>query len=173
MPGTQKQFIFGMADITWGGEKLPTLGDAAVLKIEPEFIDIESYELGGTYDRIAKSWKVSLEVVFEEETAKVIQMAIPVEELKDNLEAVKGYTDGALGMSLRSKAKELILHPRNMGESKAMDVTIFKAVPTGSYERRYGLEQGKVAVTFTAMLKDGAEAGQPGNYFRVGEEPAA
>lgn len=167
MAAAEKQFIFGMADITWGGEKLPTLGDAAVLKIEPEFIDIESYELGGTYDRIAKSWKVSLEVVFEEETAKVITMAIPVESLG----ASAGYTDGALGMSLRAKAQELVLHPRNMTDT-SMDVTVFKAVPTGSYERRYGLEQGKVAVTFTAMLKDGAEAGKAGNYFRIGDAPA-
>lgn len=161
---TQK-YIFGMADIKWGEQSLPIQGDAAVLNITPEFIDITSYELGGVQDKICKSWNVTLEVVFEEETAEVFSMALPVAtDGNGNLQ------DAALGESLRAKAKELTVHPRSAGASKDFDIVIFKAAPSGTLERRYGLEQGKVAVTFTAMLKDNAAAGQPGNYFKIGSK---
>lgn len=164
---TQK-YIFGMADITWGESPLPIQGDAAVLNITPEFIDITSYELGGVVDKICKSWAITLEVVLEEETAEVFSMALPVStDTNGNL------TDAALGESLRAKAKELVIHPRSAGESKDFDIKIFKAAPSGTLERRYGLEQGKVAVTFTAMLKDGAAPGQPSNYFQIGDKKVA
>lgn len=154
----EQKFIFGLADIKYGDSPIPVQGDAAVLKIEPEYIDINSYELGGVYDKIVKTWNVTLEVVFEQETAEVMGLCVPLNSGKDS----------ALGESLRAKAKELVIHPRSAGESKDFDVTIFKAVSTGSYERKYGLEQGKVAVTFTALLKDGAAPGVAGNFFQIG-----
>lgn len=160
-----QKYIFGLADITWGEEAIPVQGDAAVLNITPEFIDITSYEMGGVVDKISKSWNITLEVVLEEETAAVFSMALPLTaDLKGNL------TDAALGESLRAKAKELKIHPRSAGESKDFDIVIFKAAPSGTLERRYGLEQGKVAVTFTAMLKEDAEPGKPGNYFQIGNK---
>lgn len=165
---TSQKYIFGMADITWGESPIPVQGDAAVLNITPEFIDITSYELGGVQDKICKSWNITLEVVFEEETAEIFQMALPL-----TADSQQNYQDAALGESLRAKAKELVIHPRSAGSSKDFDITIFKAAPSGTLERRYGLEQGKVAVTFTAMLKDGAEAGSPGNYFKIGAKTGA
>lgn len=154
----QQKYMFGLADITYGEGAIPVQGDAAVLKIEPEYINITSYELGGLQDKLVKTWNVTLEVVFEEETAETMGLCVPLTSGKDS----------ALGESLRAKAKKLVIHPRSAGESKDFDVTIFKAISTGSYERKYGLEQGKIAVTFTALIKDGAAAGEAGNFFKVG-----
>lgn len=154
----EQKYIFGLADITYGEGTFPVQGDAAVLKIEPEYIDINSYALGSTYDKLVKTWNVTLEVVFEEETAEVMGLCVPL----------TGGKDSALGESLRAKAKQLVIHPHSAGISKDFDVTIFKAVSTGSYERKYGLEQGKVAVTFTALVKDGATPGVAGNIFQIG-----
>lgn len=159
---TQK-YIFGLADITWGTDALPVLGDAAKLTITPEYIDINSYEMGSIVDKIVKSYQVTVEVVFEEETAKIIQMAIPT-----TADANGNLCDSALGESLRAKAKELLIHPRSAGDSKEFDITIFTAVSTGNYERSYGLEQGKVVCTFTGLVKDGAVPGKLGNIFQIG-----
>lgn len=155
---TTQTYIFGMADITFGDSKLPRLADAAVLKIEPEFIDINSYELGTLADKLVKSYKVTVDVVFEEETAEVMGLALPLTD----------GADSALGESLRAKGKELKIHPRSAGDKTDFDLTIYKAVPSSGLERRYGLEQGKVAVTFEALVKDGAVAGKPDNIFKFG-----
>lgn len=154
----QQNYIFGLCDITYGEAALPVLGDKAVLTIEPEYIDINSYEIGGLVDKLVKTWKVSLDVVFEQETAEVMGLCIPLDAKEDS----------ALGKSLRATGKELKIHPRSAGESEEFDVTIFKAVSTGSYERIYGLEQGYVKVTFNALVKDGAKPGVKGNFFRIG-----
>lgn len=154
-------YIFGLCDITYGESPLPVLGDKATLTIEPEYIDINSYEIGGLVDKLVKTWKISLDVVFEQETAEVMGLCIPLDEKEDS----------ALGKSLRATGKELKIHPRSAGESKNFDITIFKAVSTGSYERVYGLEQGYVKVTFNALVKDGAQAGKKGNFFAIGERP--
>lgn len=154
-------YIFGLADITWGGVKIPTLADKSTLTIAPEYIDINSYEMGGVVDKLAKSYKVTLEVVFQEETPEIISMCIPLNNGQDS----------AVGESLRAKAKELVIHPRKYGDDKSYDVTVFKAISTGSYERVYGLEQGQIKVTFEGLVRDNAEAGKPGNYFRIGEVP--
>lgn len=153
-------YIFGLADITWGGVKIPTLADKSTLTIAPEYIDINSYEMGGVVDKLAKSYKVTLEVVFQEETPEIISMCIPL----------TGGQDSAVGESLRAKAKELVIHPRKYADD-SFDVTVFKAISTGSYERVYGLEQGQIKVTFEGLVRDNAEAGKPGNYFRIGAAP--
>lgn len=160
-----QKYIFGLADITWGEEAIPVQGDAAVLNIEPVMTEIKSYELGGVVDKIITSWNISLEVALEEETADVFSMALPVStDTQGNL------IDAAMGESLRAKAKALKIHPRSAGAIKDFDILIFKAAPSGTLERRYGLEQGKVVVTFTALIKDLAEAGKPGNYFQIGNK---
>lgn len=158
MAAQQQNYIFGLCDITYGEDALPVLGDKAVLTIEPEYIDINSYEIGGLVDKLVKTWKISLDVVFEEETAAVMGLCIPLDAGEDS----------ALGKSLRATGKELKIHPRSAGEKTDHDLTIFKAVSTGSYERVYGLEQGYVKVTFNALVKDGAKPGVKGNFFKLG-----
>lgn len=163
------KLIFGQADITFGTDNIGLQADKAVFKAEPKYADIELYDFGGVVDKICTGWNVTLEVVMAEETA--IKLAIPVKEQVDGTTPTKkNYVDNAVGMSLRTAAKELIIHPRNAGASLDTDITIFKAAPTGSFERVYGLEQGKVAITFTAFVKDGAEAGKSGNYFQYGPD---
>lgn len=163
------KLIFGQADITWGAASIGLQADKATFKAEPKFTDIELYDFGGVVDKICTGWTVTLEVVLAEETA--MKLAIPVKEQVDGTDPLKkNLTDDAVGMSLRAKAQELTIHPRNAGTSLDTDITIFKAAPSGSYERVYGLEQGKVAVTFTAFVKDGAEAGKAGNYFQYGPD---
>lgn len=163
------KLIFGQADITFGSESIGLQADKAVFKAEPKYTDIEIYDFGGVVDKICTGWDVTLEVVMAEESA--IKLAIPVEEGTGS-DDKPNYTDSAVGMSLREKAQELLIHPRNAGTATDTDITIFKAAPTGSFERVYGLEQGKIAVTFTAFVKDGAEAGKAGNYFRFGTATA-
>lgn len=156
-------YPFGLCEITYGEEAVPRIGDAVVFKATPEYVDITSYLMGGTVDKIIKRWNVTVDVVFEQETAEVMGLCIPLNE----------GLDAEMGKSLRNTAKELVLHPMQYGSDKSKDITIFKAVSTGEYERVYSLDnQSKIKVTFTALVKDDAVSGDPGNFFRIGAAPS-
>jgi hypothetical protein len=160
---------FGLADIKIDGKDIGLQADVATFTAEPKYIDIESYELGGVYDKYLEGWIVKLKVVFEEESYEKLKMALPVlEEVTVGIEKI-GLKDGRLHQRIRDKAKEIKIHPRGVGNDKQFDVTIFKAYPVGQWERKYGKEKVKFEVEFEVLPNTG-DSSKGGNFFLIGED---
>jgi|GEM_PF-5269660 len=160
---------FGLADITIDGVDVGLQGDGATFTAEPKYIDVETYEMG-LYDLYLDGWDVKLSVTFQDENFDKLKMALPaLEEITDELDAVVGLKDGALHQRMRAKASEIVVHPRDAGVSTDSDITIFKAFPTGVFERKYGKEVVAYTVEFKALPLTGNPS-QGGNFFRIGKE---
>ncbi|WP_391115988.1 hypothetical protein [Psychrobacillus sp. L3] len=159
---------FGLADIKVGGLDIGLQGDGATFTAEPNYLDVETYELG-LYDLYLDSWSVKLKVVFQEEGFEKLKMALPaLQELKEDGEVV-GMTDGRIHQRVRDKAQEITIHPKDAGEDTDYDITVFKAYPTGAFERAYGKEVVKYEVEFIGLPRTG-DGSTGGNYFRIGQE---
>lgn len=159
---------FGLADITIDGKDMGLQGDGAVFTAEPIYIDVETYEMG-LYDLYLDGWDVKLAVTFQDENFDKLKMALPaLEEITKNGETV-GLTDGAMHQRMRDKAVEIVVHPRDAKESADSDITIYKAFPTGVFERKYGKEVVQYTVEFKALPRTGNPK-MGGNFFRIGQE---
>ncbi len=159
----------GLADILIGGEEVGLQGDAAVFTATPKYIEMESFEAGGVVDYYLEGWEVKLKVVLEESNFEKMKLALPALKESKAGSNVVGLTDGGTHQRMRGKAKEITIHPRSAGSSEDSDITIFKAFPTGTYERSFGKEVVKYEVEFNALpLTSDFKKG--GNYFRIGKE---
>lgn len=158
---------FGLADITIDGEKMGLQGDSAELEVTPNYLEVETYELG-IYDHYLDSWTVKLKVVFQEEGFDKLKLAMPALYELQTAGAIVGLTDGAIHVRMRDKAKEIIVHPRDKGASTEYDVTIYKAFPTGTFTRVYGKETVKYEVEFMGLPLTG-DGSTGGNYFCIGD----
>lgn len=166
--------IIGQANVTFGNNPVPLIADNVVFNAEPQIQDLTiPYEFGqGPVDKIVVGWTVTVTMALAEESLEAIKLAIPVTEKVDGVDAEKkNLTDSRIGTSLRSSGAALVLHPRKLADAdKSQDIKVFKAVSTGSFERVYGLEQGRIAVTFTGLVKDDADSTKSGNYFQYGPD---
>jgi hypothetical protein len=161
---------FGLADIIVDSVDIGSQGDKAVLSIEPNYLDVESYE-NGLWDKYLEKWTVKLKVVLEDTSFDKLKVALPaLDEVKDAQSAVIGLQDGGAHQLVRAKAKQLTIHPRAKGTDKSTDVTIYLAYPTGVLERTYGKEVTKYEVEFMAFPKT-SNSKDPGNYFLIGTPP--
>jgi hypothetical protein len=162
----------GMADITVDGVAVPHQADASTLNVEPEMIEIDLYELVA-YDQRVNGYNVELAIVVDEENYNGLKLALSgVEEIVDSTTGETiGLQDAPVLQSLRANAKEVVVHPRDMGSATDNDITIFKAIEVGSFERSYGKEKTTYQITLKGLCKT-ADATQPGNYFLFGNASA-
>lgn len=169
-----KEYAYGLADVTFTRNSqavtLPAQADAAVLTVEPVTIAIENYELG-TLDEILDRYNVTLEMTFDSREAMFLGLPL-AKTTGSGADAGKvNYKDVAAGTSLRSLlGGEIKIHPRNAGSDVDYDMVIFKAVPTGSEQITFGKEKSVIKITFKALVKDDAVAGEEGNYFQIGPD---
>jgi hypothetical protein len=170
------RLTIGQAKITVDGDELNVhQADAAVFTAEPELIDVDLYDLVA-YDKIVNGWKVEVKLVFDDENYEGFKLALAgVKEITDTdsetgQTTTTGLTDSPSLKSLRQTAKEIVIHPADLPSTdQRFDITIFKAVPTGSFERTYGKEQSSYEVTLTGLART-ADATQASNYFRIGTD---
>lgn len=172
MANVASKLIYGQADVTFGGNDVPAIAERVVFRAEPVYEDLtQSYEFGDVpLDKAIRGWNVTCEMAFAEESLAAINMAISTSEGVDSVDAQKkAYFDTPIGSTLSGLGigAELKIHPRSEADD-ALDIIVFKAVPTGVFERVYGLEQGQIPVTFTGMIKDSADPTVKGNIFRIG-----
>lgn len=167
-----KDYIYGLSDVSFTNDEgvvtLPVQADAAVLTVEPKTIQIMNYELG-LLDEVIDGYNITFKMVFD--TRAALYLGLPLKKTVGTLTDLGkiNYVDAKTGTSLRTTmGGELVIHPRNAGASVEHDMTIFKAVPSGTKTVTYGKEKTGLEVTFTAYVKDSAEAGVDGNYFRIG-----
>ncbi|UNC92710.1 hypothetical protein [Candidatus Contubernalis alkaliaceticus] len=162
----------GLADITIGsgsGEtplEVEVQGDAAVLTVEPMTEAVDLYTMPH-FDQLLVGWNVQLKIVLESESYEQIEAALPFIN-KYSAGSDNWLEDGKLFQRARDKALEITVHPADLpADNKTYDVTIFKAIATGTYERKYGKEVSKYEITFQALAKtlDYTEAG---NFFQIG-----
>jgi len=169
------KLTIGVADIMVDGTPVPNQADAATFSAEPILQQVDLYT-APHYDQRVEGWNVSLTIVVDEDSYEGYQMALAgSEKLEDpqysvdpELEQYSGITDGVGQKSLRPSAKEIVIHPEGATDSR-YDITIFKAVPTGTFERVYGKEKTSYEITFNGLHKTGDHT-QMSNYFLIGED---
>jgi hypothetical protein len=64
----------------------------------------------------------------------------------------KNLVDSVLGS--QKVGKQLIIHPLDAGVDTSRDITVYRAILSGNFERTYGLDQGKVPETIEALVKE-------------------
>lgn len=158
---------FGLADIEIDGKDMGLQGDAAEFTATPNYLDVETFELG-LYDLYLDNWDVKLKVVFQEENFEKLKMAIPALQESTTGGDVVGLVDGGIHKRMRGNAVEIKIHPKDAGLDTDTDITIYKAYPTGSFSRVYGKEVVKFEVEFIALPVSG-DGSAGGNYFLIGE----
>lgn len=158
---------FGLADITIDDKDMGLQGDAAVFTAEPIMLEVDTFE-AGIWDYYIDGWNVTLSVTFQDENFEKLKMALPtLDEIEVNGEVV-GLTDSGMHQRIRNRAVEVNVHPRD-AEDTSTDVTIFKAVPVGVFERTYGKETAGYQVEFRGLPVSG-NVTKGGNFFRIGDE---
>lgn len=178
-----RKIPFGPADITIGdgpdaitfdgkiGKELSELqAEGGTINIEPTFADINSIDFGeSAYDQYTTGVNVTVTIVALHESIRTLKLAIAgAQDVTDAENGVTGVTDGPVGQSNRDKGVRVNIHPRNMGDDKSFDYTIYKMAPTESFERPFNLEQGTIQIQFVAYPRDGADASKGGNFYYTG-----
>ncbi|AKQ08589.1 major tail protein [Bacillus phage vB_BceS-M2] len=164
---------FGLADITIGSTTTFSgaanlQADGGELSIKPILEEVTIADFGKTiYDYRVVGYEVELKIVIAETDAQVVLDSFSYMSKLGTTNI--GYTDESVGKSLRAKAQQVVIHPRQYAAAvKDDDVTIFKAVGVGDYVVPYKNEQGKVEVSLKALVKDNADPSKVGNIFYVG-----
>lgn len=165
-----ERFTIGVADITIGGNKVPNQADAAVFTAEPILLDVDLYQVPN-YDKILEGYNVQVQIVVDEDCIQGYEMALAGMEVVDSEILVNppiGLYDGGNQQSMRSKAKEVIIHPVAFGEDDSYDIIIHKAIPIGSFERTYGKEKTSYTITLQGLAKT-ANVKDVNQYFQIGK----
>ena len=157
----------GPASITFDGSDVPLFFDNVVLKIEEILKDIKAPGSFGEMllGKYVAGYKVTVTSSFMNENHDTLKFAMGLKELTSG--GSKNLVDNILGS--QKVGKQLIIHPLDAGVDVSRDITIYRAILTGNFERTYGFEQGKVPVTFEALVKDGADATSYKNMFCIGD----
>ncbi|MEB1806596.1 MAG: hypothetical protein LPK26_04685 [Bacillaceae bacterium] len=162
---------YGMCNIYVDGiQEFKLQGDVAEFSAEPEYEDIDLYEIPH-YDKVVTGWNVTFKVVLEDNSYQALKAGLPMleETIDDTTGDTISFTDGKLMQRGRDKAKELRIHPRELDEADTkFDLTIFKAFPVSAYEKKFGKELSKWEIEFVGLSKT-ADPKAVGNYFKIGE----
>jgi hypothetical protein len=169
MAVTNINIPIGLADIKIAGTALAHQADAAVFMANPEFQAIDLYDVP-KYDQYLTGWDVQLKVTLDDENYQAIMQSLTAgEEIVDaTTSATTGVKDGALLQRMRSKAKEIIIHPQALGADTSYDIKIFKAIAISGFQRTYGKEKGSWEVTFQSLHRTG-DPKDAGAYFVIGD----
>ncbi len=151
----------GLADVTYGGNDLPMLGDQCEVRVEEVVQELKAPAYAGetVLGLQNNGYIVTANVSFAEDSEEVIKLALGIDG--------NDLTDQVIGKF--KQGKELIFHPRSAGLDKSKDIVIYNACIQGNLTRSYTNNQTYITVSFTAMPKEGYDLSQPDNFFRIGQ----
>lgn len=157
----------GAASVTWGGVSLGHTHDGAKFIFDRKFQELEVDQYGKTpVDLALVGQDLKVEVTLAEPIVDYLFTAVP--EAADAIGGVgeKLGLGTDAGKSLRSLAKQLILHPLNkVATDLSQDVTIFQAVADEKLELDYKVDGQRVfKVVFRALVDE-----TRGNGYRLGQ----
>lgn len=170
---------FGLSDIIIGeGAEAITFDGAAEfqaaggdLTLTPQFADIVIADFGeSVFDQRLVGWSGAVNIVAAEQKIEILAEALAATEIINDATSGDpvGLMDAKMGMSIRSKAKKVTIHPRALGTDKSMDIVIYKMASNGEFTRSNANEQGNVSIALSMFPRDGMNANEPGNFFYVG-----
>lgn len=174
---TTKNIPFGMADFTISNEdgeikfdgKNEFQADSGEVTLTPGFEDIVVQDLGtGLFDQILVSWEGEVTIVAAQESIEVLQLAMGATDpiIDSSTAEIIGFTDAAIGSSMRERGRKVNIHRRSAGaDNRSQDITIYKMASIGEFAQTYGMEQGNVTITMTMFPRDDMDAAKPGNFF--------
>ncbi|CEI81307.1 hypothetical protein BN997_01125 [Oceanobacillus oncorhynchi] len=173
----QKEYIFGVADITIGegADQIKFDGkdylqaDGGSLNLTPQFTEFTFADFGETVvERRLSGWEGTVTIVAGQEDAEILKLALAsTEPITD----VDGGEDGSMDARIGTKlvGRKVQIHPRILPENiKDRDWTIYNMASIEGFERDYNQEQGNVTITLTMMPREGFDASKPGNFFYRG-----
>lgn len=179
---TDKEYIFGVADITIGkGEdqikfdgKDYLQAEGGTLSLEPQYEEITFEDFGETVvEHRLSGWEGTMTIVAGQEDVEILQLALAsTERIKStDADGKDGAMDAPLGTP--AKGRHVNIHPRNLPkEVKDMDWNVYNMASIGGFEREYAQEQGNISIELTMMPREGFDASKPGNFFyRGGTDP--
>lgn len=122
------------------------------------------------YDQRLVGWTGAVTIVAAEQKIDILEAALSATAtITDTTSGdTVGLMDAKMGMSLRSKAKKVTIHPRSMGTDKSLDIVIYKMASNGEFSRSNANEQGNVSISLAMFPRDGMDANKPGNFFYIG-----
>lgn len=170
-----KEYVFGVADITVGDEeeqikfngKDYLQSEGGELVLTPVYTEFQFQDFGETIvERRLAGWEGSLSIAAGQEDAKILDLALgSVEPITDS---TSGDTVGSMDAAIGTKAKgrKVTIHPRMLpADDKSKDFTIYNVTSTEGLTRPYGAEQGTITITLTMQPREGFDASKPGNFF--------
>lgn len=172
---------FGMANITIGEGTDAISFDGAThlqaeggeITLEPSFEDIVIADFGtSVYDKRFTGMEGTVTIVAAEDTIKMLELAMnyadTITETADP-ETTVGLMDGKIGSSMRTKAKKVTIHPRQLpAGDTSMDITIYKMASIGGFTKSFANAQGNRTIELSMLPRDGFDANKPGNFYYVG-----
>lgn len=173
---------FGLATITIGDvadtDKLVFDGanyfqaDGGEVSIAPILQEIQIADFGeSVYDDVLNGWEGTVTVVAAQRDLAVLQKAMMATDRITDTAApatTVGLTDARIGTSLRTKGKQVRIHPRNMGADASLDIVIYKMASVGEFTDSFANEQGQVEMEFKMYPRDNADADKAANFFYIG-----
>jgi len=174
------QYPFGLATFTVGegadAIKFDGLtnfqADGGELTLTPILQEVNVADFGeSTFDEIVTGYNGSVTIVAAEDKIETIKLALSASaDITDTTSGdVTGIMDAKIGTSMRSKAQQVRIHPRNLPESdKSKDFVIYKMASTGDYNQSFANEQGQVQIELKMYPRDGMDVSKPGNFFYRG-----
>lgn len=171
---------FGLADyiIGEGADEVRFDGvnnfqaDGGEVSIEPILESVNVADFGESdYDDFINGYSGEVTIVGAEHSLQLMQIAMAyADKIVDAAVPATtiGLTDAKIGTSMRSKGKQMRIHPRDMGTDPSLDIVLYKVASVGEYSREFGNEQGTNELTFKMYPRDGADASAGSNFFYVG-----
>lgn len=171
---------FGLSDITIGevedaikfDGKNEFQADGGELTITPILEDIIIQDLGnGVYDQRVSGYEMSVTFVAAQESIDILELALGATEAITDTEGggKTGLMDARIGTSMRTKAKQVKIHPRQYPKDFTdYDITIYKMASVEGLTRSSANSQGNISVTLNGYPRDGMDADKPGNFFYIG-----
>lgn len=171
---------FGLADFTIGeGVDIVKFdgidnfqADGGEVSIEPILEAVNIADFGASdYDDFINGFTGEITIVGAEHSLKLIELAMAYADKIVDAGAPTttiGLTDAKIGTSMRAKGKKMVIHPRDMGVDKSLDINLYKVASVGAYGRTFANEQGQNELTFKMYPRDGADASRGGNFYYIG-----
>ncbi len=139
--------IAGPCRITFGGIDLGHTTGGVLLTVERDFEDVTVDRYGSTpIDKVLTGNRVMVNFTLAQPNWRALDTAMPETSSQDGTGALDRIDIGAqAGASLRSEAKQLVIHPlKNADADTSDDVVIYKAVSAENVELPMRIDEQKV-----------------------------
>lgn len=155
--------IAGPCRITFGGIDLGHTTGGVLLTAERDFEDVTVDRYGSTpIDKVLTGNRAMVNFTLAQPNWRALDTAIPETSSADGAAADRIDLGAQAGASLRSEAKQLVIHPlKNADSDTSDDVVLYKAVSAENVELPLRIDEQKVVeITMHALVDESYGTGR-------------